>query len=71
MCTSILIRDDYRGYVGGVCIDDVVKCLAHNKPLTCAIEASDYIDAYSEGQKDYESGAVSDRLNVTTLLTYE
>ena len=52
-----------------MCIDDVVKHLVHNKPLTCATEASDYIDAHFERERDYESRTVSNPLNVTTLLT--
>lgn len=67
--TLILTQDYHSSRVGGTCIEDVVKCLAHNKPLTCAAEASDYIDIYSKNQQEYELRAVSDRLNMLMLLT--
>lgn len=65
----MLILDGYRSHVGGVSIDDVVSCLVHNEPLTCATEASHYVKVYSAGQEDYESGVVSDSLRLTTSLT--
>lgn len=54
----------YRSQLSETFIDDVVKYLAHNEPLTCATEASDYIDAYSERQREYESRTISDCLNM-------
>ena len=65
----MLIPDDYRSNVGGVCIDGVVKCLVHTEPLTCATEASRCIDTYSERQEGYKSRVVSDHLKPTALLT--